>query len=109
MNNNVGVVEVMDFESMVLSSSTKKRKILQNNYEGLLKPVSQENNQNDVLSLFGQHEKELSFLVTSSLRLGPCNGNQLMKHRSQWFQASRRRRRICKHCSPETLSGSLKF
>ena len=53
MNNNVGVVEVMDFESMVLSSSTKKRKILQNNYEGLLKPVSQENNQNDVLSLFG--------------------------------------------------------
>ena len=32
MNNNVGVVEVMDFESMVLSSSTKKTKILQNNY-----------------------------------------------------------------------------
>ena len=54
MNNNVGVGEVMDFESMVLSSSTKKkRKILQNNYEVLLKPVSQENNQNDVLSLFG--------------------------------------------------------
>ena len=53
MNNNVGVGEVMDFESMVLSSSTKKSKILQNNYEGLLKPVSQENNQNDVLSLFG--------------------------------------------------------
>ena len=55
MNNNVGVGEVMDFESMVLSSSTKKkkRKILQNNYEVLLKPVSQENNQNDVLFLFG--------------------------------------------------------
>ena len=26
MNNNVGVGEVMDFESMVLSSSTKKKK-----------------------------------------------------------------------------------
>ena len=33
----------------------------------------------------GQHEKELSFLVTSSLGLGPGNGNQLTKHRSQWF------------------------
>jgi len=89
MNNNVGVGEVMDFQSMVLSFSTKKRKILQNNYEGLLKPVSQENNQNDVLSAYlslGQHEKELSFLVTFSLGLGPCNGNQLTKHRSQWFQ-----------------------
>ena len=52
MNNNVGMVEVKDFEYMVLSYSTKKRKILQYNYQGLLKPVNQENNQNDVLSLF---------------------------------------------------------
>ena len=32
MNNNVGMVEVKDFEYMVLSYSTKKRKILQYNY-----------------------------------------------------------------------------
>ena len=65
MNNNVGMGEVKDFEYMVLSYSTKKRKILQYNYQGLLKPVNQENNQNDVLSLFeSTWEKELSFLVS---------------------------------------------